>query len=70
MKKKNKTFDFSVTEELRKIRNNAGEPEERIVLRHQIEATRGELDASNSYLVALKYELSKTQVNGKYLKKK
>ena len=44
------------------MRSNAGEPEERIILRHQIETTRGELDASNSYLIGLKYELSKTQV--------
>lgn len=48
--------------ELRRLRHNDGGLEERNKQRQQIEAIRTELEASNSHLVALKYELSKTLV--------
>jgi len=53
--------------DLRRLRSSLGDLEERQKHRQQIEVLRGELDASNSYLVALKYELSKTQVSKFFL---
>ena len=66
--------------DLRKLRHNDGESEERKSQREQIEVLKLELSSSNSHLVALKYEVSKTQVsspislldfeNGQHLKSK
>jgi hypothetical protein len=49
--------------DLRKLRQNDGESEERKSQREQIEILTLELSSSNSHLVALKYEVSKTQVS-------
>lgn len=49
--------------ELRRLRHNDGGLEERNKQRQQIEAIKADLDDSNSHLVALKYELSKTLVS-------
>lgn len=49
--------------DLRKLRHNDGESEERKSQREQIEILKLELSSSNSHLVALKYEVSKTQVS-------
>lgn len=48
--------------ELRRLRFNDGEAQERNQQRQQIEALKTDLDASNAHLVALKHEVSKTQV--------
>lgn len=48
--------------ELRRLRSSLGDLHERQTQRQQIEALKKELDVGNSYLVGLKYELSKTQV--------
>ncbi|EFX81493.1 hypothetical protein DAPPUDRAFT_102466 [Daphnia pulex] len=47
--------------DLRRLRHNDGESEERKSQREQIEVLKLELNSSNSHLVALKYEVSKTQ---------
>jgi len=49
--------------DLRRLRHNDGESEERKSQREQIEVLKLELNSSNSHLVALKYEVSKTQVS-------
>lgn len=48
--------------DFRRLRCSDGELQERNLQRQQIEAVKADLDASNSHFVALKYELSKTQV--------
>lgn len=49
--------------DLRRLRSSDGGAEERYRQRQQIEALKCDLDAANSHLVALKYEVSKTQVS-------
>ena len=49
--------------DLRRLRYSDGELHTRYLQRQQIEAVKIDLDASNSHFVALKYELSKTQVS-------
>ena len=49
--------------DLRRLRHNDGESEERKSQREQIEVLKLEFNSSNSHLVALKYEVSKTQVS-------
>lgn len=48
--------------DLRRLRHSDGEYEERKSQREQIDALKLDIDAANSVIVALKYELSKTQV--------
>ena len=49
--------------DLRRLRYSDGELQERYLQRQQIEVVKADLDAANSHFVALKYELSKTQVS-------
>ncbi|KAK4015578.1 hypothetical protein OUZ56_030552 [Daphnia magna] len=58
----NKSMDIVRVElDLRRLRHSDGEYEERKSQREQIDALKLDIDAANSVIVALKYELSKTQ---------
>ena len=48
--------------ELKKLRGNADAPDQRRNLRLEIETLKKNLDSNSVHLVALKYQLSKTQV--------
>lgn len=48
--------------DLRRLRHSDGELEERRAQRQQIEILKADLDSANAHMVALKKELSKTQV--------